>query len=133
MFTFTAMGRRSSNFGSLTFKPVNGSILAGKLLGPYATGVGVCVGVGVSVIVGVSVGVFVRVTDGLGVLVLTVGCAVGEAVGKLIICPHPANRNMSTNPRKTFLIILPSVTKSNGNHTAFDHICQLLAQNRNPY
>jgi hypothetical protein len=57
----------------LTCRPVNGSILAGKLLGPYTTGVGVFDGVGVLVIVDVRVGVLVRVADGLGVLALTIG------------------------------------------------------------
>jgi hypothetical protein len=80
--------------------------------------VGVRVGVVVSV--GVSVGVE------LGVEVMYTGLIVGGAVGELIICPHPTNKNASTSPMDKFLIILPSAYESNGNHTAIGNICQLL-------
>ena len=70
----------SPHVGSVTAKPVNGSIFAGKFEGPYTTGVGVLEGVGVLVIVGVKVGVVVFVGDGLGVTVLYTICSVGMNV-----------------------------------------------------
>jgi hypothetical protein len=66
--------------GLATNKPVRGFILAGKSMGPYATGVGVRVGSGVGVAVGsrVTVGVCV---GGTSVTVGEAGITVAGVVG----------------------------------------------------